>query len=164
MRRRRHVSTDHRQLRLLIQGDIAFVFSPITLESFTPRKSYMVTWMTPESTATIQQMIWGTSDTDAQTELHTFIDCPSEEETEAWYYVGKLRWSASHLAPQWPKSIKQIKENLTEAVVQRWRSSHLRAKDIGAIIEQGRFEQFEVELGFDSTLGTASMKMRKELD
>ena len=46
--------------------------------------------------------------------------------------------------------------------MQRWRSTDLRARDIGAIIERGRFEQFEVELGFDGTLEASSMKMRKQ--
>ena len=71
---------DHRELRFFKQDNFVFVFTPIILESFGPKRSYIVTWMTPKSIATIQQMIWGMDHLNPRihTELHTFIDCPSE--------------------------------------------------------------------------------------
>ncbi|KAG2156245.1 hypothetical protein DEU56DRAFT_226206 [Suillus clintonianus] len=117
---------------------MAFVYDPFSMDG--PGESLLMDWGTPDANEAVRAYIVKKRPRDRV--LHTFT-FPAKR--GVWYYIGAHAWNVKDLFEVWPTLGDRPKEVVTGKLQRRCNRRHSQ-QEIGSMIQDGRLQQFCVEV------------------
>lgn len=133
---------DEHCFRLQIVDNMAFVHDPFSMDG--PGESLLMDWGTPDANETVHAYIVKKRPRDRV--LHTFT---FPVKRGVWYYIGAHKWNVKDLFEVWPTLGDRAKEVVT-GKLQRRCNRRLSQEDIVEMIQDGRLQQFCIEVSSQS--------------